>query len=182
MVRRLLVTATLLAICGCSTAGEPIPTSLDSTFGVSMDIHFMTRGAPQDSLVLRVSLCFAEELRCGGHSSVVVEEWRWPPPEPGLVVDDDLDFTVVADEAEWLLGVSRIDGAWLNARSKLLPPAAMPGMRPGRLGEHFLYPFEFVAWSSPFEFVIADTRTRYVIARTGPHTFELVDMVRVERD
>ena len=38
-------------------------------------------------------------------------------------------------------------------------------------GRNFLYPFEFV---------IEDARTRYTIAWTEPHTYELVDVVRVD--
>ena len=180
MTRRLLMAVTLLIFCGCSMAREPLPVQPDSASVAPMYVHFMTQGAPQDSLMLRVSLCYLQGFRCGGRSFVVVEELRWPRPEPRLVVDDDFNFTVVDGEAEWMLGVSRIDGAFLNARSKELPPAEIPGMRPGRLGENFLHPFEFVAWLTPLEFVIEDTRTRYTIAWTAPQTFELVDLVRAD--
>jgi len=182
MARPLMVIAALIISCGSSSAQDPVPTQPDSGSVAPIYVHFMTQGAPQDSLMLRVSLCYADGFRCGGHSFVVVEELRWPRPEPRIVVVDDFNLTLVDDEAEWLLGVSRLDGTFLNAKSKELPPLEIPGMRAGRLGENFLYPFEFVAWLTPLEFVIEDSRTRYTIAWTAPQAFELVDVVRVEQD
>ena len=180
--RRLIITATLIISCGCATAREPVPTQPDSTSVAPIYVHFMTQGAPRDSLMLRVSLCYSDGFRCGGHSFVVVEELRWPRPEPRIVVVDDFNLTLVDDEDEWLVGVSRIDGAYLDGKGRQLPPVEIPGMRAGELGGTFLHPFEFVTWLTPHEFVIADSRARYTIAWTAPQSLVLVDVVAVDRD
>jgi len=178
-----VVVFSLVVMVGPVSGFEPIPVADEESAVAPLYVHFMQLGAPADSVALRVSLCTSGGFRCGPNSFIVVEELRWPPPEPNLTVTESesggINILLEDVENEWLLRSNRIPGEYLNSERRKLPQPQVPGVRPGELGGLFLKPFEFVAWLSPLEFVVEEKRGRFRIKWHGPGIFELVEVTRL---
>jgi len=143
-------------------------------------VHTMSQGAPQDSLVLRVSLCFESDIRGEGHSFLIVEELHWPFPVPTLEFDAETnDFsTVELETGQWWGGAVLIDGSYLNQERRKLPAPQIPGQRAGELCGHCLFPFQSVEWVSPRVFVLESERARFTLEWKEPGVLELTRVVR----
>ncbi len=166
----------------CSASGL-ITVKVDSSSVLPEYVRQVVTGAPADSVVLRVSLCALEgDGRIDTQAFIIVEEIKWPRPEPEYRFYIEGVSAVSPGETEsreWLLCSSRISGECLNqARREITPPAPAAGVRVGELGGHWLVPFEFVAWVNPLKFVIDDGRARFVIERVGLGKYELVEVTR----
>ncbi len=173
----------LLLVSTPASAFEPIPTSEEESSVAPMYVTYMTMGAPADSVVLRVSLCNSGGTRCGPNSFLIIEELRWPSPDPKITVEhtaEVIKMTYEDIESEWLLRSTRISGEYLNGIRRKLPPLPNQKNPSGELGSHFLRPFKFSGWRSPREFVVEEDRARYVIRWHGSGQFELVEASRLQ--
>jgi hypothetical protein len=184
---RISMVAVIAAIAWPTAAAAtgPIPVEADTSLALPEYVRQVVTGAPADSVVLRVSLCFlAGDGRIDNLAFLVVEELRWPPPPPEYRIDIDGVTEEPSNEdvgrgRQWLLHISRIPGEQLNQVRRALPaPAPTDGSRVGEIGGHWLRPFEFAGWVDPLTFAVDDGRARFVIARVGPGAFELVEVTR----
>lgn len=178
-----VVAFSLVLLVGPVLGFEPIPVADEESAVAPLYVHSMQTGAPADSVALRVSLCTSGGFRCGPNSFIVVEELRWPPPEPKRTVTESKSgaFNILLEdvESEWLMRATRIPGEYLNSERRKLPQPQVPGVTPGELGGFFLEPFEFVGWLSPLEFVVEEKRGRFRIKWHGSGKFELVEVTRL---
>ncbi|MBK6732973.1 MAG: hypothetical protein IPG61_02565 [bacterium] len=174
-------TAIIIAIAVClalvpggGLAGTIVPATPTPSAVAPEYVHFMTRGAPADSFVLRVSLC-NESFRNEGHASVIIEELVWPMPEPGIDFDREKNtFTrQVFEPGEYFLDAVLIDGDIFHERAIEIQKATLfvRGHQP---------PIEFLEWRSPSEFAVRYWDTRFELRRVARGSYELVDVQLME--
>ena len=186
----------LLLVGGPAAAGaQPIPVTAAPDHALPVDVRAVVTGAPADSVMVRVSLCYRDgDGRLDAQSYLVIEEWRWPLPAPAYRIDmvgePGASAAPAGDQtpAPAPVVVSRIPGGFLDQARRAAPLSAMPPPRAtdaprpraGEIGGHLLRPFRFVAWLGPHRFAVDDGRAQFTIARAGAGRFELVSVERWE--